>query len=316
MRRQLRTPWPWLGLCAAALLFAPFLAWQQVNGWPTLAYLRTHSEVIQGAGQGLSLNFDSGGALSFLELQPLLIGPLTLPIWLLGWYFVFRSPHFRPLGVATMVAFLVFLPVGKAYYPAPPIPVLLAAGCVQLEVIAERRNWTHLMSLAGGLMLVQAVVSLPISVPVVRQASLARFGLDRFRKDYADTVGWPQLVGQVAVAYAQLSPVEQQSSVILAANYGEAGAIDRYGPALGLPPPLSPNLTYWYWKPAHVTAQSAILIGFDAATAQRLFPDVNQVATVQSVDGVHNEEVGRLILLCRQPRVAIDVAWPYLQSFN
>jgi hypothetical protein len=144
-------------------------------------------------------------------------------------------------------------------------------------------------------MVVQAMASLPISVPVVPQSSLARFGLDDFRKDYADTVGWPQLVAQVAAVYAQLSPAQQQTSVILVSNYGEAGALDLYGPALGLPHPISPQLTYWYWKPAHVDARTAVVVGLNAATLHRLFAAVNQVATIQAVDGVRSEEVGRPI---------------------
>jgi 4-amino-4-deoxy-L-arabinose transferase-like glycosyltransferase len=316
LRSQLRTAWPWLGVCLAALLVAPNIVWQQLNGWPSAGFVSTHASVIQAAGQGLSLNFDSGGPLAFLELQPLLIGPVTLPIWLMGWYFLFRTPRARPLAVASLVTFGLFLIVGKAYYPAPLIAVLLAAGCVQLETTARRRNWAHATPIAAAAMVLQMVVSLPISVPLVPQSSLAGFGLDQFRKDYADTVGWPQLVQQIARAYAQLSPEERQSSVILAGNYGEAGAIDLYGPALGLPQALSPHLTFWYWKPPHVVADSAVAIGIDPTTAHRLFADVSQVGIVESVDGVHSEEVGRPILVCRRPLVPLDAAWPSLRNFK
>jgi hypothetical protein len=316
LRGQLRSVWPWAALCIAVLLLAPNLAWQQLNGWPTLDFLRTHGQVIGAASQGISLNFDSGGVVAFLAFQPLLIGPFTLVLWLMGWYYLFREARWRPLGIAAMVTLVLFLPVGKAYYPAPLIPALLAAGCVQIELLAERRHWKRAIGLAFALMVMQAMVSLPISVPVVPQSSLARFGLDDFRKDYADTVGWPQLVAQVAAVYAQLSPAQQQTSVILASNYGEAGALDLYGPALGLPHPISPHLTYWYWKPAHVDAQTAVVVGLNAATLHRLFVEVNQVATIEAVDGVDSEEVGRPIFICQQPLVTLDAAWPNLRSLN
>jgi hypothetical protein len=314
LRSQLGTPWPWLGFVAAIALWSPNLVWEQLNGWPTLDFLRGHGQVI-GASGSMSLNFDSGGMLAFVAFQPVLIGIVTLPLWLMGWYFLFRQPRYRPLGVAALVAFLLYLPVGKAYYPGPLIPVLLAAGCVQLETTAAHRGWQHALPIAAIAMFLQAMAALPLLLPVVPQSSLARFGLDEARKDFADTVGWPQFVGQVAEVYDQLSPEERQTTVIVAGNYGEAGAIDLYGPTLGLPSALSPHLTFWYWRPAHVNAQAFVTVGVDESDIRPLFRDVTRVASVQPVDGVRNEEVGRPILVCRGPLVPLDEIWLEARRF-
>jgi hypothetical protein len=317
LRAQRRTRWPWLGLLVTTGLLAPDLVWQQLNGWPTLDFLRTHNAVIASSGERtLALNFDSGGVFAFLAFQPLLIGVLTLPLWLMGWYFLLRQSRYRPLGVVALSAFLLFLPVGKAYYPGPLIPVLLASGCVQLEATATRRRWRRALAVAAWAMVLQALLLLPIGIPLVPESSLARFGLDEFRKDFADTVGWPEFVAQVDGVYQQLSPAERQTTAILAGNYGEAGALDRYGPAHDLPPVLSPHLTYWYWKPAHVEARTVIAVGMDEAAMRRLFADVSLVGRVQSVSGARNEEVGRPILLCRQPIVPLDDAWPQLRNLT
>ena len=48
--------------------------------------------------------------------------------------------------------------------------------------------------------------------------------------DVGETIGWPELVGTVAGVYRSAG----RTAVIFASNYGEAGAIDRYGPAVGL----------------------------------------------------------------------------------
>ena len=164
-------------------------------------------------------------------------------------------------------------------------------------------------------MFLQAMAALPLLVPVVPQSSLARFGLDEARKDYSDTVGWPQLVGQVAQVYDQLSPEERPRTAIVAGNYGEAGAIDLYGPALGLPAAVSPHLTFWYWKPAHVNADTIVAVGVDESDARRFFADVTRVGSVQPVDGVRNEEVGRAILVCRAPVVPLDEIWREARRF-
>jgi 4-amino-4-deoxy-L-arabinose transferase-like glycosyltransferase len=316
LRRQLLTRWPWLGLLLALVLWAPNLIWQQLNGWPTLEFLRGHGEVIQAAVQGsMSLNFDSGGILAFFAFQPLLIGIVTIPLWLMGWYFLLRHALWRPLGLAALVAFLVYVPVGKAYYPGPLIPVLLAAGSVQLEATAASRGWSRITAVAATAMVLQALLALPILIPVVPQSLMASFKLDDARKDYSDTVGWPELVGQVAAAYQQLSPAEQQNAAIVAGNYGEAGAIDLYGPALHLPAALSPHLTFWYWRPSHLDAQTVVSIGTPEAEMRRFFADVTRVDAVQPVDGVHSEEVGHAILICRRPLESLDDVWTLARRF-
>jgi hypothetical protein len=57
---------------------------------------------------------------------------------------------------------------------------------------------------------------------------MAQFGLDEYRKDYADTVGWPEFTQQVTDLYQGLSPAEREHAIVLAFNYGEAGALDDY----------------------------------------------------------------------------------------
>ena len=93
----------------------------------------------------------------------------------MGWWFLFRQARWRPLGMAALVTFLVFLIVGKAYYPGPLIPVLLAAGCVQLE----RSFGGRVAAVAGAAMVLQAILTAPLTMPVVPQSALAHFGLDQ-----------------------------------------------------------------------------------------------------------------------------------------
>src|SRR5207244_1548102 len=40
IRRELRTPWPWLGAIVAVVIAAPNLAWQIAHGWPSVDFLR------------------------------------------------------------------------------------------------------------------------------------------------------------------------------------------------------------------------------------------------------------------------------------
>jgi len=305
LRRQLLTPWPWLGALVALLVAAPNLAWQVANGWPSLEFIVHHPQ-------------DQASDFSppvFLAEQLALVGPLAMPLWLAGWVRLLRRPEARPLGVTAAVAFLAFLLAGKSYYAGPLYPLLLAAGAVGLEVLTRRRA-AWLRPAAVVAIALNGLLLLPLTLPLVPASQLHRYGLDTVRKDFADTVGWPELADQVAAAYAALPPGERTHATIVAANYGEAGAIDVYGPSRGLPAALCPQLTYYTWKPAHVEDGTVLVVGFRRDVVERYFADVRPVGRIAMPDGVENEEVGRPILVARQPRVPLDRAWPDLRRYE
>jgi hypothetical protein len=47
---------------------------------------------------------------------------------------------------------------------------------------------------------------------------------------FADRFGWPEMAVATAQVYASLPPAERAHTAIFASNYGEAGAIDFFGP--------------------------------------------------------------------------------------
>jgi hypothetical protein len=54
-------------------------------------------------------------------------------------------------------------------------------------------------------------------------------------------------VGSVAQVYHHLRPEDEKRAAIFCQNYGEAGAIDFFGPKLGLPPAISGHQNYFLW---------------------------------------------------------------------
>jgi hypothetical protein len=146
---------------------------------------------------------------------------------------------------------------------------------------------------------------------------LHQYRLDTANRDLAATVGWPELVHQVAAVYDSLPPEERRHAIILTSGFGEAGAIDLYGPAQGLPSPICTELTYWLWKPAHVDDRTVIVVGYRPEEVARGFVDVEAAAPITIPFGVRNEsEVGGFIVIARQPKVSIDQAWPRLLNLN
>jgi len=306
LRPLLRTRYPWIGLIIAAALFAPNVAWQFANAFPSLTYIRNHGADIA----------NSGGPVTFIADFILYVGPLVLPLWIAGIVFLLRDRRLRPMGVLTLVAILLLLPNGKAYYPAPTIPLVLAAGCMavgRIVPLSRRRRITGFVVAAA---VVQLGVLLPVVLPVVPTSSLHAFGLDRLRQDFADTVGWPDLASQVATVYNALPGAERASAAILADNYGEAGAIDIYGGSEHLPQAVSPHLTFWYWKPANLVATTLVTVGFNPGDIAFFCGTVTRAGTVVMPDSVVNQEAGTPILICTNLRESLNAAWPSLRAFS
>ncbi|HVC77730.1 MAG TPA: glycosyltransferase family 39 protein [Candidatus Micrarchaeaceae archaeon] len=304
LRRHLATPWPWLGLGLTLLIFLPNLLWQVANAWPSVEYTLNHKSA-------QSVDFSP---VTFLTEQLALIGPLAIPLWLGGLYWLLSGPGRRLLGIAALVPFVVYLFVGKSYYIGPLDPLLLAAGSCGLETWTRRRvKWLRPATVVA--LVAQALVLLPLALPLLPEATMARSPLPGIRKDFADTVGWHDLVAQVAAVYDALPAGERPDAVILTNNYGEAGAINTFGGRVGLPTAVSGELTYYYWKPTQLDGP-VIVVGLDPSFLVTLFSACSPVGTVSNSYGLHNEEFGAPISVCRQPRMPLDQLWPKLKAFQ
>ena len=298
-RRRLATPWPWIGFGIAILLLLPNIAWQVGHQWDSVAYTLQH----RGA---------TDGPVAYWVQQLLLAGPQLLPIVAMGVVWLWRNTRFRAAAVTIIaVELLFFLAGGKAYYPAPIYPLAYAAGSIWL-VEAVRRRWLRRVAVAVAVAI--TLVLLPIGLPVLPAQAMADSGIWKARKDFADMYGWPDLVQQVTSVYQQLPSVDRGSVMILASNYGEAGALDLFGHRL--PPVVSPHLTYYYWAPPRMAPATVIVVGYSKDYLANFFGDVQQAGTITNSYGLHNEEFGKSIWVCRRPLQPLYMAWPRLKALD
>jgi 4-amino-4-deoxy-L-arabinose transferase-like glycosyltransferase len=308
-RRWLATPWPWLAALIAGALLAPNLVWQATHGWPTLEFLGNHNAEMAAENPPTR----------FLAEQLLLIGFAVVPLWIAGFVHLLRRPRFRMLGLAAAAVILVLLlQRAKSYYAGPVYPLLLAAGAVSFERFLRRQESPvqrrrRVRALIAAL-LVSSVVAAPFALPVLPAQQMVRHHLDELRDDYAEMVGWPELVGTVAGVYRSLPPAERATARVLAANYGEAGAVDWFGPRLGLPVAISGHDTYWFWRPRQRTTGPLITLGYERSELRGLCGDLRQVATITNRVGAANEERGGPVFVCRDPRGPLE-SWPSFRRF-
>ena len=183
------------------------IVWQAQHGWPTFAMSASLRREHSGLGDSLKFPF----------VMLLLPGVWALPVWLAGLWALWRETRYRPyraFAVALVVLFVLLLIFmgDRPYYLGPLFVVLLAAGAVVTEevVAGRRRSSRPSPSPASGLALtpgrgrfvvVFAVLTLPIALPVLSPRELAAVPLQNVNYNLGEEVGWPELVHTVAGVY-------------------------------------------------------------------------------------------------------------------
>ncbi len=149
-------------------------------------------------------------------------------------------------------------------------------------------------------------------VPV---SSLHSTAIVALNYDAGETVGWPAFVSQIAAAYRSLPPGQRSSAIVLTSNYGEAGAVDHFGPADGLPAAYSGHNGFWYWGPPPATATAAIVVGY--ARDQLGFCGTARLALLlNNHEQVNDDEQGQPVWICQQLRASWQAIWPSQRYFG
>jgi len=321
-RRELLRPWVWAGGLVATVVFLPNLLWQWQRGFPTLELLGN----VAATGKNVTLD-----PIEFVLQQVLLQHPLLAPVWVAGLFGLLlgSSRRFRILGwiyvvlLATMVALHA-----KNYYLAPIYPTLFAAGAVTVErrFAHARIRWPQVAILAwvslAGIMVLPAI--LPYLPPERLLACQRAIGLAPPKTEVAhegpleqrlgDQFGWEELVAEVARIHRALPPEERARTGIVANNYGEAGALNQFGPAYGLPAPVCAHQNHYFWGPPEHEPEQWIWLQRSAESLERLCGSVERVGEHRHPWGMAEEN--RPIHLCRGPRVRLARIWDDLKHWN
>jgi hypothetical protein len=136
--------------------------------------------------------------------------------------------------------------------------------------------------------------------------------------DLGEEVGWPELVETVAKIRDTLPINERGHLGILAANYGEAGAIDLYGPQYGLPNAVSGVNSFWQRGYGDPPPQTLIILGESATFVNQRFESCRVAAQVWNRYGVENEETRDHpeIYVCRGLKSSWPEFWKTFRHFG
>ena len=280
-RRLLRNPYVWIGAAIALVLWLPWILWQADRDWPQIDVSR---EITAGGSAS------SEPWWAVVPFQFLLISPMLAPVWIAGLVALFWDPilrTYRFFGWAWVVVAVVYMAVGgKPYYLAGLLPVLLAAGSIKVDAWLEQGSASArkalLVTALGLSALIGATISLPILPAEDSDVVVA------MNSDVGETIGWP-ISDTVGGVYRE----QPDDAVILTSNYGEAGAIERFGSEHGLPQPYSGHNAYGDWGPPPDGAAPVITVGLAPSEMAAHLDGCRVVARIDNDDERGQRRAGR-----------------------
>lgn len=322
-RAALKTRGPWFAAAVALALFLPHIAWQVAHGWPTLEFMRNAT-----AEKMVPVRFAA-----FFSNQVLVMGPGTAPFWLTGLALCFLRPagrRGRIFGIA-YIAIFVFLAVSgrsRATYLAPAYVPLLALGGLAVEGLARRPRLRWFPAAAGAWIAALALPLVPLALPVLPVERFVAYSraigassrseehqaLGELPQHYADMFGWEEMAREVAAVYRALPPEDRARCGIFAENYGEAGAIDFFGPRLGLPPAMSGHNSYWLWGPGRADGSVIIILGGTLEDHRPNFERVERVGLVRCEHCMPYER-DLLVFVGHGLKTPLAQLWPRLKLY-
>jgi hypothetical protein len=160
-----------------------------------------------------------------------------------------------------------------------------------------------------------ALVSVAIALPLFPARLVGDTPLPGMNAVTGDSIGWPTYVDQIGAVWFSLPADERTRAVIITANYGEAGAVARYGPDRGLPAAYSGHNALADLAAPAVDVTTAVVVGREQL-ARTLFDTCTRVSVLDNGLGVDNEEQDQPVDLCRGPIGGWRVVWPALRHLS
>jgi 4-amino-4-deoxy-L-arabinose transferase-like glycosyltransferase len=313
-RRYLISKWLWIGVALSILIWLPNLLWQVQHHFISLDFLsHIHARDVR-----------QGRTDYFLPQQLMMTGTRVV-LALAGLYFCFATQlgkRFRMIGWMFAITLLLFtIARGRWYYMGPAYPMLYAAGAVWGE------SWLAGMSPSRAItvrwtvwctLIFELVFTVAFWLPLAPLGSRWWAISNQVQGDLREQLGWRELVAEVARIRDTLTPDERAHLGIIGTNYGEAGALNLYGPEYGLPRAISGINSFWYRGYGDPPPQTVIVVGLRRSRMEEVFGSCRLAGHTSNQYGVKNEETEDHpdIWVCGPPKQGWPEFWKDFQYFG
>lgn len=302
------------------------MIWQVQHHFPTLEDLNN----VKLSGKNVVLSPPQ-----FVIEQILMPHPVISLVWLagLGFFLFGRGTRYRMLGCMYLTLLVTFIVLhGKDYYLAPAYPMLFAGGSLAIEGWLNRgrrtagKTWPK--AAVAGLIAVAGLHAAPAVLPLLSPQDQVAYRIKAHIEDkktevnhagplpqiFGDQFGWPEMAAEVAAFYNSLPPNVRAQTAILTGNYGEAGAIDMFGPKYGLPTALSGHQNHYFWGTMGFTGNNLITIQYGPRYLGTICNSVEKIGDHYHPWGMAEEN--HAIYFCRGLKQPLAAIWEDQKHWN
>jgi len=351
-RRFLKGKWIWLGALAALVIFLPNLLWLVKHDFPFLELMRNIRHSGRDVARGPIAFIVDQALIVNPILFPLWAGGLLWLFFgkegrryrNFGWAYGAMLVTFIVLkgkNYYLAPAYPILFAAGAVAFERLTVrsPTSNIQGQVNTESAGDspadrgssptvRKGVSWVRGVYAVAVIVVGAALAPLSVPILSPETYIRYqhalGFEPPKAEnqntgplpqhFADELGWEDMTRAVAEAYETLSPEERAQTAIFANSYGQAGAIDFFGPKYGLPKAISNHQNYWYWGPREYTGAIVIVLGSDGKGDREHFKTVEVVGRTYHPYSRRDEHFP--ILLCRGLNQDLHTLWPNIKKWD
>ena len=291
----------------ALLLVSPNLIWQIQHNSPIIPHLKKLIET-----RLLFVN-----KIDFLKEQVVyFIGSVFILIAAFVSFFTY-SPFFRyriflRSFIFTLLLYIIFK--AKGYYAIGLYPIILSFGSVFLEKFLAKGWKYQLRPIAITFPIIIFIsflrIAFPIQPPAIVQQNIKNFGemgILRWEdgenhtlpQDFADMLGWKELVAKVDSAAFIIN--DNNNTIVLCDNYGQAGAVNYYTKYKNIPAFCMEDDYYYWFLQYSKEIKNIVLVKtadpeIDLEAEKRFF---KTIIPFSKVDNIYAREQGTTIYILK-----------------
>lgn len=296
-----------------ALIFLPNIIWQILNGFPSLEFYFnniTKKNVHMPAAEYIITNMFAYNPVVFLVT-------VCSAVFLV---FSKQFKMFRVFGILFILTFVFFLITKNgrvdrsafAYISVLPVSAVLA----EYLISKYKQKWVY--AIGAFLMLAFFAILIPVLMPFLSYENSAKLtrtlGLNTevekgkkplISQMLADRIGWQEKVDMVGNVYLSFPEEKRNRIIVIANNYGNAGALELLGKKYGFKNVVSGHNNYYLWSKERLDGDVVLRL-----IERRYYEDLKESYEVVDTTGVFfdNEycsphERGLTVFVCRKPKI-------------
>jgi len=294
------------------LIFSPNILWQIRNDFPSLEFYRNIM-----TSKNVPVPF-----IEFIKTQIFVYNPFILPIWFSGILYLLinkKVNKYSFLGMMFIFVFLFFLFTHSSRFDRTAFAYIgvFAGGALLTEDLIRRFKHKWVFYSYGVLIIIFYAVLLPVFVPFLsyeNSGKLTRFlnintelesgNRPLISQTLSDRIGWQERVDMLGRQYQILPEELRKRAVIVADNYGMAGALELLGKKYGIKRVVCGHNNYYIWSRERLTGDVAMNITRieNSGGLAESFSEVDSTGAYYDNPYCTNHERNLTVFVCSKPK--------------